>query len=109
MMIKITVEENGKKKTYNFDEDKVEKEMLDPAMEKLTQSLEDNPMLKQTAKSSIGLLLGFMGIQKPKELQEMDNLTFTMHLVKKSILSELSKHEINLKAEGENDEQEDQD
>lgn len=83
---------------YSFDKEELEGKLLEATF-KILEDADAQPMIKQTIKSSVGMLFGLMGIHKPKELKDMDNLEFAIRFVTSQVLEQLeNKGEISITA-----------
>lgn len=76
--------------TFEVDKQELEQLLITQGLSKLNEDTDEKgKMVKQTIKSTIGMVLGLMGIQKPKELAHLDNLQFAGTLAVTNILSAL--------------------
>jgi hypothetical protein len=94
-MIKIKVNE----KTYGFERDEVEQVLLNGVVDKLKATQDGKGMMmRQTVKSALTMIMPMMGIKKPKEYEDMDNIEFMTRFAVTLLLEELEKANVELTA-----------
>jgi hypothetical protein len=97
----ITLKIDGKE--FYFDKNEMEKKLSEAGMEKLKESDFDGK--KSMFGSLIGSALMMMGIKKPKEAKDMDNMEFASRLALHMILNNLEDKTIELESSGKQNEE----
>lgn len=92
-MIKINFNEEI---TYGFEREELEKVLNDKINE--NSDFEMNPIVKQTLKSSISMILPMIGIHRTEEDKDLDNIEFLKKTFFKMILDELERGTIQVEA-----------
>lgn len=93
-MIKIKVND----KVYGFEKEEIEGQFINAGVGKLNDAFDNMGAMKGTVKSSLNVLFMAMGINKPKELQDMDNVEFATRLAVETLLTSLEGQTIEIKA-----------
>lgn len=80
-------------KVFEFERAMFEERFTENGIGKLKDiELTKNPLVK----SSLGMVLTMMGIKKPKEFEEMDNIEFIARVAVTSILDTLESYTVEL-------------
>lgn len=92
--------------TFAVEKEELEKALIEKGLSKLNEDTDEKgKMVKQTVKSTIGMVLGLMGIQKPKELSHLDNIQFAGTLAITTLLNSLEDKTLEFEAEEVRDEE----